>query len=107
MNATTHRLDAQIELGFLFGMVHASFVGEGYGLYGAHVEIDGNVIYDTTVRSCFHPTDDEILVIRALRKIAEMAWRGAMNEIGVSINAASVREFRRAISLALPFPLEW
>lgn len=102
MGMTKPRLDAEVEVGCMFGKVHASFVGDDY--YGAHVEIDGNVIFDTRVLTCHHPLGEGWLEVRALRKIAELAVRGAWRKIGLDYDTADVIRFRCAIAKALPWP---
>lgn len=74
----TDRIDVQVELGCLFGTVHASLVGDGF--VGAHVEIDGNVITDTGLLRLPTGADAEIELFR----IAKRAYERACTEIAVS-----------------------
>lgn len=93
----TPRIDHEIEIGCLFGMVHASVCGDSYG---AHVEIDGNVIWGGNLRPL--PTSDPVEVARCVRAEALRAIRLAHAEIGVEFTGFADNAARQLIARALP-----
>lgn len=91
------RIDAQVEIGCLFGMVHASVVGD---TVGAHVEIDGNVISDTGL--VVHSATDSIELRGALFQIALVALRDAFFQVGLEVDRDEVLRQRVVLARALP-----
>lgn len=98
MTAQT-RVDARIEIGCLFGMVHASIVGDSYG---AHVEVDGNVLADSGLRPL--PEGDDWTVAAAIREVARAMVAKAHDETATPYPAAARQLNAASIAVSLPMP---
>lgn len=80
-------IDEQVEIGVLFGRVNASVI---FGCVGAHVLIDGNVIYNGTLRPLLGDETPEELWKR-VRAEARTAVQRAYQEIGAEFTAEDNR----------------
>lgn len=99
MTATTSpRIDAQFDLGFLFATVRASVVGD---CVGAHVDLDGTVLANGTLRPLADPSD-ALGVAIAVRQAAFVAVRDAHAEIGAEFDRAASLATSATIARALP-----
>lgn len=92
------RIDAQVDLGFLFATVHASIVGDSVG---AHVDLDGTVIADTSMRPL--PDDADLVAqARAVRSAAVTAIIAAHREIGIDVDTIVEHRVRSTVASLLP-----
>ena len=98
-NANPERVEVQIDLGFLFATLHASFVGND--AFGAHVTLDGTVIANGNLRHA-DERHDAIDRVRMFRAECLHQIRMAHAEIGAEFGKAEEDLARRQIIAAVP-----